>query len=298
MKKKQIATLLAVVGLALTSCGTKDKTAENQNAEVMEESETTLQESKEVTDTQTPTDTTAPTNTPRPTEAATGEIEVTLETINDSYVGSDGVEAYKSVYTYPIVKIQGNEVATSTIELDQNAKKEEFLRNEQLAKSGAESYYQEVIASDYSYEFYGPGYDKMGYELKLANKSMISFETKSGSYCIGGMQGNTQMRGLTYDAKTGAVLGLEDIFADGAGVTAIFKELLAKESVEQGYMAYVAEEVNHAADEILKETNWFFAEDGIHFIANEYVMTGFGEYREFVFSYDEIPAMKEEYKVQ
>lgn len=56
MKKKQIAMLLTVVGLVLTSCGTEKETeVESQKTEAVADTETTLQEeSEEVTDIPTP----------------------------------------------------------------------------------------------------------------------------------------------------------------------------------------------------------------------------------------------------
>lgn len=289
MKKKKIISLLLVLGCVMTACGTNSdtqKTNENAGNGTSEVSKVSKADTKAE-------ESSLLTNTPKPTEILVTEPEISMETLSDSVRGSDGVEAYTYLYTYPNIVIEGNEEAAKMIVYDQDLKRQNFLNVVNNYMTGAKEYYDGVIASDYEYEFYGAGYDKVEYELKFSKAGYISFGITNSSYSIGGAHGNTKIEGVTYDAVTGEVLNLDELFEDGESAVETIENKILDKCLEQGDISSADEEALAAVATIVNGNNWFLAEDGIHFIANEYVLTGFGEYREFTLSYEELPNLKD-----
>ena len=322
MKKKTVIALLLTVGLAMTACGNGAET-NNATVETTETAEETAQETEEdreetdaknneesteessketakeeIEETEAKNKETAKEANEDTSKEVKKETTATLETLEDKKIASDGAEIYKYTYTYPVVSIAGNEEATGKIVADQELKKEKFLEDAAGAMSAAESYYQTVMDSNYEYEFYGPGYDTMEYELKLLKGNLLSFYKRSSSYCIGGAMGNFQIKGTTYDTRTGDILDIDEIFEDGTAASATLKEMILNKAIADGNITRADEMMLEDIAAMVDENNWFFAEDGLHFIANEYVFTGSGEYRELVFSYVELPKMKQDYQIQ
>ena len=93
-------------------------------------------------------------------------------------------------------------------------------------------------------------------------------------------------------------MDLGEIFEGGDAVKDTFQEMIISKAKSEGILAYEPDEfMLEDIAEMTKENYWFFAEDGLHFIANEYVFTGLGEYQDFVFSYEELPEMRDNYKL-
>ncbi|MBQ4529458.1 MAG: hypothetical protein IJA36_02440 [Lachnospiraceae bacterium] len=286
MKKKSIIALLIALSCFTTACSTN---ADNQKTDNTANPTTEASEANRANTEPT----SLPTNTPEPTQFIPQEPEISMDTLSDTVSGTDGVEAYTYLYTYPNITIPGNEAATKLITTDQELKKQTFSDTVKNNIAGAKEYYESVIASNYIYEFYGAGYDKVEYELSYSTKERISFKITNSAYSIGGYHASSQINGVTYDAITGEILDIDELFEEEENAVDTMKDMVLNQCLKEGYITSDTEGTDEIITTIVEENNWFLAEDGIHFIANEYVLTGAGEYKEFVFSYGELPQLKQ-----
>lgn len=301
MKRKKILLLLMATALTMAACGN----AETANNSKTEPTEATQEAENEETDevTETSSTTTEPTKeiTTEPTEEITpvaeqtesnnsGEVNISIETLENSQVASDGVKVYTYSYDYPTITIEGNADATAAITADQEARKSEFMEKNMPNLSTALEAYESGMLGD---EFYGEGYDKVSYYVGMHNESVISLYYKTDSYCIGGMHGNITWSTINYDTATGTILTLADMFEDRDTAAESIKENILNQCIAQNIQGYGENERLQAINEIVEGENWYLAEDGIHFWANEYTLGGVEEIYEFVIGYDELTGWKE-----
>ena len=139
MKRKRIILLLMATALAMTACGSAETannskteptevTQEAENEEELDEitkkPSTTTKPAKEITT--EPIEETTPVAEQRETNNS-GEVNISIETLENSQVASDGVKVYTYSYDYPSITIEGNSSATVAITADQEARKSEFV---------------------------------------------------------------------------------------------------------------------------------------------------------------------------
>lgn len=133
----------------------------------------------------------------------------------------------------------------------------------------------------------------VSYYVGMHNESVISLYYKTDSYCIGGMHGNIKWSTINYDTATGTILTLADMFEDRDTAAESIKENILNQCIAQNIQGYGENERLQAINEIVEGENWYLAEEGIHFWANEYTLGGVEEIYEFVIRYDELTGWKE-----
>ena len=168
----------------------------------------------------------------------------------------------------------------------------------------AKSAYEEAIDNDYP--FLGPYFYYENVNVIRADDTLISVETTVDEF-YGGMHDNITLHGCTYDAKTGEELRIGDILtcSEDELNKILAEELHATEEDENQFMNledtlshYKFEPVSsYPADDENAELpyNWYFAEDGLHFIFNVYELTSYN-YGGFdvVLGYDEYEGLIDE----
>ena len=244
--------------ISLVSCGTIE--ADNTSQEKLE----TVEELANVTEAVETARKVSHIETGELEEETTnsGEVKITMETLE-------------------------NPSATAAITTDQEMRKSQFIQNSTPNLSTALEYYESELGKA---EFYGEGYDRVTYYVGLQNESVISLYYKQESYSVGGMHGNTNWSTVNYDKESGKILSLEDMFEENSTAIVDIKENILNQCSAQNIVNSGWQE--QAINEIVEGENWYLAEDGIHFWANEYVLGGFGEIFEFVIGYDQLTGWK------
>ena len=217
-----------------------------------------------------------------------GNLYIRLEEGTDEYKAEDGTVLLTVNSTWPVV-ISDNEEAAANI-------------NEYVA-----SYDLLGISVDNALEWAEADYEVRGkenwYGYVLDTKfssartddSVISFVILAYSD-MGGAHPNAVSAGLNFNPESGERLTLADVAIDEQkAVQAINEFILEETKKEEGEMFFEGYEEN--IKDILTEDTWYLAEDGMHIIGNEYIISPHAAgILDFVIPYDKADFLKEEYR--
>lgn len=308
MKKKKLLALLLTTTMALTACG---GTSDQGNAETREAStqeSTQPQEDTEQGSTQAQETTEESQQAQEETEES-GQtrqetqdlqqitpdmVQITDENYGDTITVEDGTTIFTYDYTLPVITIEGNQAATEMIARDIEKRKSELLGEVENLESSAKEFYddmaeQEALDSFSAYD------DYTSYTVMYNNGEILSILFNNWSY-LGGAHGNTIETTVNYNLKTGEVLTFDTFFEDKAAGVAIIREQILKQCESPYYEGILFEEYENYINDVIKEDYWYFGKDGMHIIANQYMLATYADgILDFVIPYAELPQMKQEY---
>lgn len=289
MKKKQVLALLLTSCLLLTACnnGTNNSTSSNLPVGTNETTTTEDEETEESRD-----NTTTEETADKEDEAAEDAITITYETDDEEYTAENGDLIFEYRISYPVVNIKDNTTAQELINANLQEQRQSFQEYIQEAKEDATSFYEQSTDDEYPTSSYA-SYDY--YEHRI-DENIISFERIDYFY-LGGAHGEGVYTGLNYDAKTGDLLTLNDIFTDPELAMEQLNAHLSYLASLPYYRELMYEDVDADISCLLEEGSWYFAKDGIHFVAQPYAL---GPYSSgnitFTVPYEKLSDLKEDYQ--
>ena len=221
-------------------------------------------------------------------------INIRMEQKKEEYKAEDGTLLLTCSETIPAVEISGNEEAAATInEYIKNYNETDNSPDVEILEWAEEDY--KLRGKDNWYEGYVTDRSFTG---ERTDEAVISFLINSYSY-TGGAHPNSVQAGLNFDTKTGRRLTLADIAIDeNAARDKITEYILAevrkREAEEEGMFF---EDYEENIGDILSEDTWYLAENGMHIIGNEYIISPHAAgILDFVIPYEKADFLKEEYK--
>lgn len=284
MNKKKLFALGMISCFLLSGCGQAgDTTQEETLPEAQVQEESGIEE-----------------NGIEETDTDNQQVTITYETENNIVTAEDGREIYRYEYSYPVVTIVGNEQAVQEIAKDQEKRKNEFMESSKEHEEAAKAAYAQIVEEEEQEDFQCYD-DYLSFELERNDSRVISFRVISytegfWSY-LGGTQGDSYFGGANYDANTGKLLTLDDIFEDKEAGLEGMKSYVLKQCEAAYYQERLFEDYEEYIDTIFTEDYWYLGREGIHIISNAYMLGSYaaGNF-EFIVPYTELSGLKEEYK--
>lgn len=268
MKKKLLLFGLGIC-LLFTACSGKnkaentkqkeEKTEDNQEAKTEKEEEKEEKKDKDAAE-----------------EAGvelTKEPEVTFvdysEDIEDE---TSGVLLLSVTENSPVVSIPENEAAAEKINMAFEQKHTEVQayieEDEELARSAYEGLSEEE-KKDWMPYGYGATY-KMVY----CSTKILSMEAQSYQW-QGTPHPNTWTSSYCFDASTGKLLSLSDIFTDQAAARKIVEEHILKKITEEPYKDGLMEDYESFVPDVLTEDVFYLNDKGLVVICNPYMLANY-----------------------
>lgn len=292
MKKKLVALILGA-GLVFTSCGQETALPKEDTSQELEHTEIEPEETGKEEVEQEDNEKKDVSDTGLETEKETA-VEITYENESDVNTAPDGTEIYRYDYSYPVVTIKGNQAASEAIAKDQQQRKEKFMEGSKENQQMAEEGYNNIEVEEDQDYFEGYRED-ISYQGERKDDKVISFVSSYYAY-LGGAHGSSYMEGVNYDVKTGKVLTLEDIFTDREAAMEEIKAFMLEQCESPSFKPRLFPDYEDYLDDVLTDEYWYFSEEGIHVISNEYMLGTYaaGSF-EFIIPYEELTELKEEY---
>lgn len=297
MKRKQVLLLLLTSCLLLSGCNNGNSNSSSSNLSVGTNEASTNEADGADEDTQAIDNQESDNNqnisqTEESEESAENPITISYDTEEHEYPAENNDIILASTYSYPVVSITNNKTAQDLINANLQENMEENRTYVDSMLESATEYYE--LAKDN--EYYSPSTAYYSYSHQRKDAGIISFECQESFY-TGGAHGETVFDGINYDAKTGSLLTLDDIFTEPDSAK---EQILAQLSYLASlpyYRALMYEDVDPDVSCLIEEGNWYFGTDGIHFVAQPYALGPYSSGRfDFVIPYEKVPTLKEDYQ--
>lgn len=217
-----------------------------------------------------------------------GGLYIRLEEGSDEYKTEDGTVLLTVNSAWPVVTADNEEAA---------GKINEYVKSFDPLGISVDSALEWAEAD---YETWGKD-NWFGYVLDTkfssvrTDDSVISFFILAYSD-MGGAHPNAVSAGLNFNPESGERLTLADVaMNEQTAVEAINKFILEETKKDEEGMFFEGYEEN--IKDILTEDTWYLAEDGMHIIGNEYIISPHAAgILDFVIPYEEADFLKEEYR--
>lgn len=193
----------------------------------------------------------------------------------------------------PIVKIKGNEVASSKINTYYDGVKKEFQAKVQEFLDYAEENYGSRPNEDLQYwNSYALG---LSYSPARVDDKVVSLVRAYYEFA-GGAHPNSLKYAENFSVDTGEKLTLKDITKDEVEARTEINDYILKLTQGEAYKGYFFEGYEKDLPKILEENTWYFSNEGLVVIANEYII---GPHAlgilEFTIPYKDATFLKTEY---
>lgn len=307
-KKSKALAFLLCAALACPACGTDTDAGSGSNTP----SDTTDDNSEQ----QTPDNTTAEENVnnseqtagsvPQTDTSETGasenditvttfESNITIEmhTEEERKTADDGTVYLIKTYTYPTVTIEGNDAAAGKINADIRSRIDPFLSNTEAEGWAKEDYeYRLEESPDEPFIAYS---EDLSFKTERADSNVISFTLNNYAY-TGGAHGNSDIRGINYNPRTGELIAFSDLSEDPAAFhedTLAYNQALAKTEAYQQRM-FSSESITDGSLEstLYADGAWYLSTSGLVFLSPPYAL---GPYAagtiEFIIPYTDLAGM-------
>lgn len=298
MKKKQVLTLLLTGCLMLTACNSSPNTSssnpntvnETTNADTAN-TDATNEDAGTLTNETAQQTETSDKHTDE-NESQQAPVTITYEMDEQEFKADNDDIIFSYSLSYPVVSIPDNAQAQDVIDASLQEQKKEIETEVETQKEDATEYY-EMAKND---EYYTESYAYYDYSALRADEGIISFKRQDYFY-MGGAHGQGVFTNYNYDARTGKLLTLDDIFVDPAAAR---EELLAKLTVDASnpyYRELMYQDVDADLSCLLDEGDWYLDKGGLFFMSQTYEL---GPYASgpitFIIPYEKLPELKEDYK--
>ena len=309
LKKKAVCTLLLCAVLACTACGpdtgstsgpdTPQDTADDDGASQQGADSPSASEDNnsagQAAESDTPADETDSGNPETDTSVTTYEsnISIDMNMEEEQKTADDGTIYLVKTYTCPTVSIKGNDDAAEKINADIRSRIDSYMAGTdvlQWAKEGYEYHIEDMPASSFiSYS------EDLSFETKRADTNVISFTINYYSY-TGGAHGNSDIRGVNYNARTGELISFSDLSEDSAAFhedTLAYNQTLAKTEAYQDRLFSPESVTDGTLESVLYADDvWYLSTSGLVFMSAPYAL---GPYAagtiEFIIPYTDLSGM-------
>lgn len=300
MKRWQMILCGFGVAVMLAACGSNEEDIQIVEEESITQAPQTGEENEE------PKGDKSSEEVPLSEEPADGEQEegsddkpavVTIETEKQEYTEGDRVIMTTS-FDRVTVTVEGNEAATQAIMAEFEKREQSFQEN--LAES-LEWAKQDMLVSDSGMSYS----ENQGYGVERNDGRILSFFDSFDNF-EGGAHGSYMEYGLNFDAKTGAVLTIDDIAQDKAAFQEIAVQEMLRQCEDLKAQGLLFEDemlesvggLQGIMENKMEGEEWYFTEEGIRFISNIYEIAPYaaGNFQ-FDIPYEMInDVLKEEYR--
>lgn len=220
-----------------------------------------------------------------------GNIYIRYDEEKEEYEAEDGTVLLTVERTLPVVTITDHEEAAVKI----NETAAAFIQDSAVDEimEGAKADY-EVRGKD---NWYGYAISSV-FSSARTDRNVISF-FMNGYSDTGGAHPNAVESGINFDPETGERLTLYDVTEEEQAAAEKIREIVLKqaEQMEAENEGMFFDDYRESIGDILTEDTWVLAEDGMHIIANEYLIAPHAAgIIDFVIPYEEADFLKEAYR--
>ncbi len=282
MKKKILLFGLGIC-LLFTACSEKKETEKGNQPDIKQEAEKEEGDPSEKTEDEEE----IPASAEEPGEALAQPPEVTfVDYSQDIKDEESGVMLLSVMENCPVVSIPENEAAAEKINMAFEQKHTEAQTYiEEDTKLAREAY--EELSEEEKQNWTGYGYGST-YKMVYASTRILSIEAQSYQW-QGTPHPNTWTFSYCFDATTGKLLSLADIFTDRAKVEEIVEQHVLDTITKEPYKDALMEDYESFVSDILTEDVFYLNEKGMVVICNPYMVTSYaGGVIEIVVPYEEL----------
>ena len=195
----------------------------------------------------------------------------------------------------PTVIINNNKRASSKINSFYKTKLRDFEQDirdyTQMAKKDYSRRNEELKKSWHAYSL------GTKYTTSRVDNSLMSFIQNNYEYA-GGAHPNATRFAQTFSTATGKRLTLKDITTNVEEATQIINDYILQETKKEADKGYFFEDYEKHIKEILTEDTWYFSDEGLVIISNEYIISPHSTgILEFTIPYNELSFIKPEYLI-
>ncbi|MBR1692263.1 MAG: DUF3298 domain-containing protein [Lachnospiraceae bacterium] len=221
------------------------------------------------------------------------EVSVDFKDQSDEKMTDEGYSIFYSSYSLPVVTMNQYKDSEKKINAFFENEIQQFKENASELVKEAKSEYENLNDEEREL-FYGYSSHQY-YEKSRMDEKVISFMGYSYLY-LGGAHDSSLSSAYNFDTKTGEKLKLSDLFEDEQTAMNEIREYILSLCSNPYYSVRLFEDYEENIDDVLKDDNWFFDEDGLHFISNTYVLGPYaaGEF-DFVIPYENLTQLKDAY---
>lgn len=268
MKKKILLFGLGIC-LLFAACSQKKEAEQGNQPNTKQEEETEEGNTSEKTEKEEE----SPADTEEPGEELAQPPEVTFTDYSQDIKDEEsGVLLLSVMENCPVVSIPENEAAAEKINMAFEQKHTETQTYIEEDTELARSAYEE-LSEEEKKNWTGYGYGST-YKMVYASTRILSIEAQSYQW-QGTPHPNTWTFSYCFDATTGKLLSLADIFTDRAKVEEIVKQHVIDTITKDPYKDYLMEDYERFVSDILTEDVFYLNEKGLVVICNPYMVTAY-----------------------
>ncbi|MBP3912183.1 DUF3298 and DUF4163 domain-containing protein [Zhenhengia yiwuensis] len=218
------------------------------------------------------------------------KIDIQYKDLDNTIKNKDGVVMLVVEGNSPVVTIENNKKATCDIN--------DFYEGKEKAFEKMEKQYVKMAKKDYSARTkeskkYWAGYSLSRiYTTGRVDNKVISFIQNNNEY-TGGAHPNATRFAQNFNPCTGTRLTLKDITKDECKAREVIQAYILKAVQKAAYKDYLSEDYEAHIKDILTEDTWYFSDQGLVIISNEYIITPHAVgILEFTIPYNELTFIK------
>lgn len=220
-------------------------------------------------------------------------ISITFEKLDQVLKDENDIPMLQIEGNIPVVSIEGNRKADKRInDFYQNRRKAFELQQAIDFKQAKEDYARRSKEEKTYWGGYGLG---MRYTPERVDEEIISLVEDNYEY-TGGAHPNSWRYAQNFNASTGQKLTLKDVTTDEKAAISFINEEILKQTKAYKYKDYFFPGYEESIKDILTEDTWYFSDQGVVVISNEYIISPHAVgILEFTIPYEGFPYLKPEY---
>lgn len=271
--KKKILLLGLGICLLFAACSQKKETEKGNQSNTKQEEETKEETKEEDTSKKTETQEETPVDTEKPGEELKQPPEVTFTDYSQDIKDEEtGVMLLSVMENCPVVSIPENEVAAEKINMAFEQKHTEIQTYIEEDTELARTAYEE-LSEEEKKNWTGYGYGST-YKMVYASTRILSMEVQSYQW-QGTPHPNTWTYSYCFDATTGKLLSLADIFTDKGKAGEIVEQHILDKITKDPYKDALMEDYESFLSDILTEDVFYLNDKGLVVICNPYLVTSY-----------------------
>lgn len=220
-------------------------------------------------------------------------IRIQYKDLNEVIKDNKGTPLLQVEGNTPTVIINNNKKASSKINSFYKTKLKDFEQDirdyTQMAKKDYDRRNEELKKSWHAYSL------GTQYTTSRIDNCIISVIQNDYEY-TGGAHPNATRFAQTFSTVTGKRLTLKDITTDVEEAIKGINDYILQETKKEAYKGYFFEDYEKHIKDILTEDTWYFSDEGLVIISNEYIISPHSTgILEFTIPYSELSFIKPEY---
>lgn len=220
-------------------------------------------------------------------------IGITFEKLDQVLKDENGIPMLQVEGNSPVVTIEGNKKATKRINKFYENKRKAFETQQAINFKQAKEDYARRSKEEKSY--WGGYALGMQYTPERLDEKVISLVENRYEY-TGGAHPNSLRYAQNFNVSTGGKLTLKDITTDEKAAISFINDEILKQTKENQYKDYFFPGYENNIKDILTEDTWYFSDQGIVVISNEYIISPHAVgILEFIIPYEGFPYLRSEY---